>query len=197
MKKQNLDQSTTELTEKIITSELVYRGRFLQVTRDHVELPDQSRSMREYILHPGAALVIPVLDNGNVVMVEQYRHALRRTFLEFPAGKKDRNESFLESAHRELKEETGFESNDLHFLTTIHPTIGYANEEIQIFLARNLVQTGRKLDAGEFLNLKELSLQELSQKVQSGDVTDVKTQIGYFWLDRIVSSQWEIPKLPE
>lgn len=190
MKKHDQDQRTYKLNEKTLSSRVAYDGHFLKVIQDEVELLDQSRMLREYILHPGASMVIPVLENGQLIMIEQYRHPLNRVFLEFPAGKRDSGESFEKTAVRELKEETGFETMDLRFLTSIHPTIGYANEEIQIFLARQLKHTGRHLDAGEFLNCVEISFAELETKVKSGEITDVKTQIAFFWLDRVLNSGW-------
>lgn len=183
-KKLNTDPSPIEsqLKETKLSSELVFKGNFLKVLRDEVQLPDKKKALREYIIHPGAALIIPILADGQLVMVEQYRYAVRKVFLEFPAGKKDRNESFEKAAKRELLEEVGYAAKSIKYLTTIHPVIGYANEEIQIFLATDLIQKKQNLDSGEFLNVVYLTLAELEKKVWAGELTDVKTQIAYFWL---------------
>lgn len=178
------------LEEKTLSSRQIFRGRYLKVEQDQVQAPDGKTYVREYILHPGAAMMIPLLSNGNVVMVHQYRHAVKQVFLEFPAGKRDRGEESLLTAQRELKEETGYEAKDWKFLTTIHPVIGYSNEHIDLFLARDLVVVPQQLDAGEFLEVVEVAPGELMKFVREGKVTDVKTQIGAFWLDKILRGEW-------
>jgi ADP-ribose pyrophosphatase len=178
------------LEEKIISTKQIFKGRYLKVEQDQVQAPDGNLYVREYILHPGAAMMIPLLDNGNVVMVYQYRHALRQVFLEFPAGKRDKDEDTLKTAKRELLEETGYEAKHWKLLTSIHPVIGYSNEHIDLYLARDLRNYGQKLDAGEFLEVVEVSPTELLKKVYSGQVTDVKTQIGAFWLEKVLRGEW-------
>ncbi|HEX7672881.1 MAG TPA: NUDIX hydrolase [Bdellovibrio sp.] len=178
------------LHEKVLSSRQVYRGRFLKVEQDQVEAPDGKTYVREYILHPGAAMMIPLLPNGKVVMVHQYRHAVKQVFLEFPAGKRDKGEDSLVTAKRELEEETGYEAKDWKFLTTIHPVIGYSNEHIDLFLARDLVKVEQKLDSGEFLEVTEVDPKDLMRLVLEGKVTDVKTQIGAFWLDKFLRGEW-------
>lgn len=178
------------LEEKTLSSKQVYKGRFLKVEQDQVQAPDGKIYVREYILHPGAAMMIPLLPNGNVVMIHQYRHALKQVFLEFPAGKRDHNEETILTAQRELKEETGYEAKEWKFLTTIHPVIGYSNEHIDLYLAKDLTLADRQLDHGEFIDVTEVSPKDLMRSVQEGKVTDVKTQIGAFWLDKIISGEW-------
>lgn len=178
------------LEEKTLSSKQVFRGRYLKIEQDQVQAPDGRTYVREYILHPGAAMMIPLLNNGHVVMVHQYRHAVKQVFLEFPAGKRDRGEETLRTAQRELREETGYEAKDWKFLTTIHPVIGYSNEHIDLFLARDLEVTTQQLDHGEFLEVVEVSPEELMRFVREGKVTDVKTQIGAFWLDKILRGEW-------
>lgn len=184
---QETDCPLSDLVEKTLTSELVYKGFFLKIIRDQVLLPNQSKSYREYIRHPGASCIIPLLPGGKVLMVWQYRHAIKKIFLEFPAGKKDFQESFEQTAHRELKEETGFTATQMTYLTKIHPVIGYADEEIQIFIAENLIPGKQVLDHGEFLNLVEVSIDDLMVKIDNDEVTDVKTQIAAFWLKKYLS----------
>lgn len=178
------------LEEKTLYSKQVYKGRFLKVEQDQVQAPDGKIYVREYILHPGAAMMIPLLPNGNVVMIHQYRHAVKQVFLEFPAGKRDHNENTIVTAQRELKEETGYEAKDWKFLTTIHPVIGYSNEHIDLYLAKDLTLAERQLDHGEFIDVLEVSPKDLMRYVQEGKVSDVKTQIGAFWLDKILRGDW-------
>lgn len=178
------------LVEKILSSKQIFRGRFLKVEQDQVQAPDGRTYVREYILHPGAAMVIPLLPNGNVVMIHQYRHAVKQVFLEFPAGKRDHGEETILTAQRELKEETGYEAKDWKFLTTIHPVIGYSNEHIDLYLARELTLAQQQLDHGEFIEVVEVKPEDLMRYVREGKVSDVKTQIGAFWLDKILSGEW-------
>lgn len=179
-----------KLQEETLSTERVFTGSFLKVERDQVKAPNGKVYSREYIVHPGAALVIPLLENGNVVMLKQYRHALGQVFLEFPAGKIDKGEDTIVTARRELQEEAGYQAGTLKYLTRIHPVIGYSNELIDIYLATDLKLVGQNLDEGEFVELVELSVDELMQKVFVGAVSDVKTQIAAFWLEKIVKKAW-------
>lgn len=178
------------LEEKTLSSKQIFRGRFLKVEQDQVQAPDGRTYVREYIIHPGAAMMIPLLPNGNVVMIHQYRHAVKQVFLEFPAGKRDHGEDTLLTAQRELKEETGYEAKDWKFLTTIHPVIGYSNEHIDLYLAQSLTLAERQLDQGEFIEVIEVKPDELMGYIREGKVSDVKTQIGAFWLDKILRGEW-------
>jgi len=155
-----------------------------------VKLSDESLAVREYITHPGAAMIIPVLDNGQIVLTKQFRYALKKVFLEFPAGKIDKNEDVLETAHRELAEETGYTTKHMKWLTTIHPVIGYSDERIEIFLATQLVPGAQKLDPGEMVEVENYSLQDLLGMVREQKITDVKTQIGVFWLQQFLENGW-------
>ena len=135
-------------------------------------------------------MIIPVFQDQIVLLVRQYRHALKKVFWEFPAGKLDTGEGPEQAAHRELKEETGYVSSSMKWLTTIHPVIGYANERIEIFLATDLQAGPQVLDEGEFLTLHRKTLPELLQMIRIGELTDVKTQIGVFWLEKIFAQGW-------
>lgn len=174
-----MSKKVLNIIEKKISSKLVHHG-FLKVFQDQVELPNGQTANREYVLHPGAAMVIPVLPNGNLLMIEQYRHAVGQIFLEFPAGKRDPGEDSAQTAERELAEEVGY-AGQLKLLTRIHPAIGISNEFIDLFLATDLKSVPQNHQDDEFLILKELSLAELEKKLFAGEVTDVKTQIGFFW----------------
>jgi ADP-ribose pyrophosphatase len=173
------------LVETEIASETVFKGKLLEVRRDRVRLPNGGESLREYIVHPGAVVVLALLDNGNLLFERQFRYPLRRVFLELPAGKIDSGENILDTARRELLEETGYEATDWVHLGVMHPGIGYSDERIEIFTARGLRRVGPpQLDANEFLEVLELSPAEARQAVWDGRITDGKTISALYWLDR-------------
>ena len=179
-----------KLTETRISGEQVFDGHFLKVQRDLVSLPDGATTYREYIKHPGAVVILPVFEDGSVLLERQFRYPLDRVFIEFPAGKIDPNEDTLDCAKRELLEETGYTASSWQFVCTIHNAIAYADEHLEIYLARGLTAGQPKLDEGEFLEVYRAPLSELMDAVRTGEVTDVKTIIGAFWLDKIQSGQW-------
>jgi ADP-ribose pyrophosphatase len=179
-----------ELNETRLDGELVYDGSFLKVTRDRVSLPDGKITHREYIRHPGAVVVLPLFDDGTVLLERQFRYPLNRVFIEYPAGKIDKGEDHLACAKRELQEETGYTATDWQFVCTIHNAIAYSDELLDIYLARNLVAGPAKLDAGEFLETYTATVPELLAQVKSGAITDVKTVIGTFWLEKILAGDW-------
>ncbi|HZQ61712.1 MAG TPA: NUDIX hydrolase, partial [Casimicrobiaceae bacterium] len=140
-----------------------------------VRLPDGALATREYIVHPGAVLMLPVKDDGRLVAVRQYRYPHRRVFLEFPAGKLDPGEDALTTAKRELIEETGYTARTWTRLGVVHPVIAYSNEAIELYLAQGLEHVGAKLDDGEFLEVLELSVDDMLGRLDRGEVTDSKT----------------------
>ncbi|HYD79318.1 MAG TPA: NUDIX hydrolase [Paucimonas sp.] len=180
------------LKETQLDSELAYDGHFVKVQRDTIRLPDGKASKREYIRHPGAVVILPLLDDGRVLLERQFRYPLRRVFIEFPAGKIDPHEDPLDSAKRELEEETGYTATDWRYVCTIHNAIAYSDEHLDIFLARGLTAGESKLDDGEFLETFAASLPEMLQWVQEGKITDVKTVIGTFWLEKILAGEWKL-----
>jgi len=186
-----------DLTETQTGSETVFQGKLLRVKCDAVSLPDGKPATREYVEHDGAVMIIPVLDSGELVMERQYRYALRRHCLEFPAGKIDPGEEPLATGRRELLEETGYAAREWSYVATIHPTVAYSTERILVYLARGLEHVGGKLDDGEFLEVLELPLAALLDRVRTGEITDVKTVIGVFWLEKLLRSEWATgPALP-
>jgi len=185
-------KSEHDLVEHRLDSDSVYDGSLLHVRRDRVRLPDGNEAVREHILHPGAVMIIPLLENGDLVMERQYRYPLHRVFLELPAGKIDAGEDPLATAQRELLEETGYTAVEWRRLGCIHPVISYSNEQINIYLARGLTLQGRQLDHGEFLEVVEIPLLRAIDLVRSGEITDAKTVAGLFWIDRIFNGSWNV-----
>ncbi|SMC19829.1 ADP-ribose pyrophosphatase [Andreprevotia lacus DSM 23236] len=180
-------QDDSHLIEIQTASERVFDGALLHINRDTVRLPDGGSATREYVVHPGAVMIIPVLPNGKLLMERQFRFPLNRVFIEFPAGKLDPNEDPLECGRRELLEETGYTASEWQYLGVIHPLISYSSEEIQVYLAKGLVAGEARLDEGEFLELIEMSLDELKAAVLDGRVTDGKTTTGIFWADQLLA----------
>lgn len=181
------------LEETPLDSRQVYAGGLLDVRRDQVRLPDGGEAWREYIVHPGAVVIIPVVDevDGTLLFERQFRYPLRRAFLELPAGKIDRGEAIEETARRELFEETGHSAGSWRHLGTMHPCIGYSDERIEIFLARGLRHEGRRqLDDGEFLDVVPLRLDEAIGAVREGGITDAKTITALFWAEKVLRGGW-------
>ena len=174
------------LKETRLDSLVVYDGDFIKVLKDNVRLPDGSVSTREHIGHPGAVAVLALLDNGKLVMERQFRYAPQQEFIELPAGKIDHDEDILLCAQRELLEETGYVAREWTHLTTTWPCIGYADERMEYFLARGLSHQGSQLDDGEFLEVFELPLTEALEWVRQGKISDSKTIVGLFWLEKIL-----------
>jgi ADP-ribose pyrophosphatase len=163
------------LIETKVSSEAVFDGKLLHVRRDTVRLPDGSHATREYVVHPGAVLVVPVLPDGRLVVERQYRYPVGEVFLEFPAGKLDPGEKEIETARRELAEEAGYTAAMWTPLGRIHSVVGYSDEAIDFFVAEGLTHVGAKLDAGEFLEVIAMSLPEMLAALDRGEITDAKT----------------------
>jgi len=163
------------LRERRIDGKQVYAGALLDVRRDRARLPDGKEAVREYIVHPGAVLVVPIRDDGRIVVERQYRYPHDRAFLEFPAGKLDPGESALATGVRELAEETGYRATVWTRLGIVHPVISYSTEAIELYAARRLVHVGACLDAGEFLEIVDCSEAELYAAIEEERVTDAKT----------------------
>lgn len=179
-----------QLKETRIDGGVAYDGPFLKVTRDTVSLPDGAHTHREYIKHPGAVVILPILDDGSVLLERQFRYPLDQVFIEFPAGKIDPGEDTLACAKRELQEETGYTATDWQFICTIHNAIAYSDEHLDLFVARGLTAGPSRLDEGEFLETFTATVPELLDMVRRGQVTDVKTIIGAFWLEKLMAGSW-------
>jgi ADP-ribose pyrophosphatase len=188
----NDHSNDVHLRETTLETRELLKGHFLHVVRDRVALPDGGEATREYVLHPGAVMVIGMLDDGQVVLERQYRHPVQRTMIEFPAGKLDAGEGSLACARREFQEETGYSAREWAFAGRLAPTIGYSNELIDIWFARGLTLGRRRLDEGEFLDVFTATPAQLDAWCRSGDVVDGKTLVGVLWLQRVLQGGWSL-----
>lgn len=180
------------LREQGLRQETAFTGAFLKVQRDTVRLPDGKTATREFIRHPGAVMIIPLLDDGRLLLERQFRYPMGRVMLEFPAGKLDAGEAALHCAQRELLEETGYQAREWAHAGVLHNAIAYSDEGIEIFFARGLKPGQQALDEGEFLDLVTHSAEELDQLSAQGQLTDAKTLIGLLWLSRWQSGAWAL-----
>ncbi|MFZ4650458.1 MAG: NUDIX domain-containing protein [Rubrivivax sp.] len=184
------------LVEHFVSSEPRLSGGYLTVVRDTVRLPDGGHATREYIRHPGAVAVVPILDDGRLVMVRQYRHAVGAILLEFPAGKIDPGEPVLACAVRELAEETGYRAREWARAGAFHNAAAYSTEAMEIWFARGLQAGPQRLDPGEFLDLHQVEERELDALAAAGQLSDMKTMIGLQWLQRWRAGKWALDWRP-
>lgn len=180
------------LMEHTLQQQQVYLGHFLDVRRDTVRLPDGDSAGREYIVHPGAVMVVPILDDGRLVLERQCRYPLGQVLLEFPAGKLDPGESRWHCAQRELAEETGYRAAEWARAAVLHNAPAYSNEFIEIWFARGLTLGERHLDRGEFLDVCLMTESALDALAARGELTDAKTLIALLWLQKWRSGQWAL-----
>jgi ADP-ribose pyrophosphatase len=191
-KTDKLVDAEAALTESTMSSQTVFQGHFLHVKRDLVRLPDGGQATREYVVHPGAVMVVPVLDDRHVVMERQYRHPLGRVLLEFPAGKIDAGEPPFECGRRELQEETGYRAREWARAGILHNAIAYSTEGIEVWFARGLTAGPNRLDVGEFLEVVTVSDEALEMGVRDGTITDAKTMIGLQYLQQWRAGRWPL-----
>ncbi len=180
----DLPETDDHLREHCISSEEVYSGKFLHLKKDIVTLPDGNSTFREYLIHPGAVAIMPILNDGRILLERQFRYPVDAAMIEIPAGKLEVGEDPLLCAQRELLEETGYSAKSWEFLGKIHPVISYATETIDIYLAKDLTLGERSLDEGEFLDVFAATLDEMHEWIASGKITDVKTIISVYHLAR-------------
>lgn len=181
---------SAHLREHTLESVQALRGSFLEVRRDSVRLPDGSIAQREYVVHPGAVMVVPLLPDGRLLIERQWRHPMGRAMLEFPAGKLEPGEPVLDCAIRELIEETGYRAAEWARAGMMNNAIAYSDEAIEVWFARGLVAGERQLDAGEFLDIGSIGVEELEALAQRGELTDAKTLFGLLWLQNWRAGRW-------
>lgn len=179
-----LPELSGDFTETTVSSRLAYEGRLLKVKHDEVRLPDGNPAWREYVLHPGAVMMLAFVDPETILLERQYRYPRHRHFIELPAGKLEGTEEPLFTAKRELIEECGFEAAEWWHIATLDPSIGYSTEVIHLFGARSLKHVGAQLDVGEHLETFEARLDDALEWVRDGIITDTKTTFGLLWWDK-------------
>lgn len=185
---------TKHLEETTVESAVAWQGSFLRVRKDTARLPDGSLHGREWIVHPGAAAMLALGDDGRVLVERQFRYSMQRVYVEIPAGKIDPGETSLQTAQRELLEETGHVAREWGFLTQLHPAIGFSNEVMDVYVARGLeARAGRSLDHGELLEIEWVTLGWLVDELRAGRLPDVKTHIAVMHLQRMVEGDWPWP----
>lgn len=183
------------LIERQVSHEELLRGHFLHAFRDTVRLPNHTLATREYVVHPGAVMVIPLLetpDGLKLVLERQYRYPVGQVMIEFPAGKLDAGEDPWRCAQRELQEETGYTARQWARAGVLHPVIAYSTEVIEIWFAKDLTLGARQLDDEEFLDVFTASPAQLMDWCRDGQVTDAKTLTGALWLQNILSGLWPL-----
>ena len=174
----------SDFTETTHDTKLVYDGGLLKIRRDEVKLPDGHHAWREYVVHPGAVMIMPFIDDETVILERQFRYPKHRHFIELPAGKLEKDEPPLATAKRELIEECGFEADHWWKIATLDPCIGYSTEVIEVFGARGLRHVGANLDVGEHLETFEMKIADALEWVRDGIITDTKTTLGLLWWDK-------------
>lgn len=185
-----------DLRERRLSREKVFDGALLQVYRDHVALPDGASATREWIAHPGAVMIIPLVGgeaaDPQVILERQFRYPVGQTLIEFPAGKRDRDEAPLYCAQRELREETGYRAAEWARAGVLHPAIGYSSEAIEVWFARGLVAGEQQLDSEEFVDVFQARAAQLFTWCQDGTITDGKTLVGALWLQNVTAGRWPL-----
>jgi len=178
--------------EKTITKKHIYKGNVIQVDLLSVMLPNGKEAMRDIVSHPGASVVIPISDNGELYMVTQYRKPIENISLEIPAGKLDAGEEPSKCAERELSEETGLKAKVLKHIISIHSTPGFSNEVLHMYVAKDLEEGDSHADEDEFISCKKYPVKALLEKVLNHEITDAKSIIGILLADKIIKGEIEL-----
>ncbi len=186
------DEVDHHLIEKKVGSAEILKGNFLHAYRDTVLLPNGAQTTREYVVHPGAVMIIPLLDNGDLVLERQYRYPMQAVMVEFPAGKLEPGEDRLVCAKRELLEETGYSATHWARAGICHPVISYSTELIEIWFAKGLSLGKTSLDEGEFVEVIQTPCSNFFEWCRDGTITDAKTLAGALWLQNWLSGAWHL-----
>lgn len=187
-----MNSDDKHLVEEFTGREELLAGNFLHVVRDTVRLPNGRSATREFVLHPGAVAVVPLLDDGRIVLERQYRHAAGQVVIEIPAGKLDPGEAALVCGQRELLEETGYVAREWAYAFTVHPTVSYADEALQVWFARGLAPGKAQLDQDEFLDVFTATPEEFFGWCRDGSIIDSKTLSAALWLQNVLSGAWKL-----
>ena len=187
-----MTQEDSHLREQTLSREQLLKGHFLHVVRETVRLPDGGSATREFVLHPGAVAIVPLLDDGRIVLERQYRHPTGKVMIEIPAGKLDPGEGALVCAQRELLEETGYVAREWAQAFTMYPTVAYSDEAIGIWFARGLEHRGARLDQGEFLDVITATPEEFLGWCRDGLVQDSKTLAAALWIQNVTAGTWKL-----
>ncbi len=163
------------LEETLIKSEEIYSGRVVRVTIDTVRLPNGKESTREIVHHNGACAILPITNEGKIVLVKQYRCSLSKVLYEIPAGKLEKGEDPKECAFRELEEETGYKAKNMEEYLMIYPAAGYSGEALYIYKATDFIKTQLNLDEDEFVEVVEMDVKKLKDMVMNNEINDSKT----------------------
>ena len=173
----------------VIKSDLVFKGKVIDIFHDTITLPNGKEALREVAVHRGASAIVPVDSNGNIILVRQYRHPIKKEVLEIPAGVLEKGEDFKTAALRELEEEIGYKAKDAVFLTSLNTSLGFCDEVIYIYLADNLEKSVQNLDEEEFITVEKFSLQTVLDMIMSGKITDAKTIAGILIYNQILNNK--------
>jgi len=187
-----MNNKESHLIERKLSQVELFKGHFLHAFRDTVQTPDGGTGIREFVIHPGAVMVIPIRDDGRLIMERQYRYPVQQVMIEFPAGKLNEGEDHWECARRELREETGYDATHWAYAGVMHPVISYSTEFIEIWFAKGLSLGARQLDEGEFLDVFDASVEDLLEWSRLGQLTDAKTLTGLLWLQNYLTGVWQL-----
>jgi ADP-ribose pyrophosphatase len=165
----------------LIAQELIYHGKVVDLVVDTVSLPSGRSAIREVVKHPGGVVAIPVLENGKLVLIRQFRYPLQKYIYELPAGKLDSGQPPMETMHRELEEETGYRAADMKPLSSFYTSPGFCNEVIHLFLATGLTAAAQRLEEGEHITVESFTIAECLRMIESGEIADAKTILGILW----------------
>ncbi|NLN65980.1 MAG: NUDIX hydrolase [Clostridiaceae bacterium] len=181
-----------EYEEKTVREERKYSGNIINVNRATVILPNGKQATRDIVRHPGASVVVPITDNGELLLVKQYRKPCEMISLELPAGKLDEGESPETCAVRELEEETGYIAGNIYRAMSVHSTPGFSDEVLHIFVAMNLSEGSFCPDEDEFISCRKYTVEQCLQMICDGQITDAKTIIGIYLADKIQKGEYKI-----